>query len=75
MLLGYQAVGNCGSNIFLKNPKKHPRGQLLDWLGRKHCQKIYQDTETGTKHIGYIVASEWFIIREVHDWMCEVVRK
>jgi hypothetical protein len=68
MLIGYQAVGNYGRKIFLKNAKKHPRGQLLEVCGRKHCQKIYRDTETGPKHIGYIVDREWFVIQEVHSW-------
>lgn len=68
MKIGYQACGHFGTKLFLHNPDKHPRGQLLDKMGRKHCQKIYRDFPNGPKHVGYIVAREWFTITEVHDW-------
>lgn len=71
MKIGYQATGHFGTKLFLNNPDKHPRGQLLEQMGRKHCQKIYQDCPNypnGRKHIGYVVHGEWFTIREVHDW-------
>jgi hypothetical protein len=68
MKVGYQAIGHFGTRLFLKDPNKHPRKQLLEAMGRKHCQKIYVDSLNGRKHIGYIIAREWFTIREIHDW-------
>ena len=41
--------------------------------GRQHCAKMYVDTKAGlTKHIGYIVAGEWFTVYEVHEWIGKV---
>ena len=68
MKIGYQAIGCYGTKFFLNNPEKHPRKQLLEAMGRKHCDKIYVDSLNGRKHIGYIVAREWFTIKEIHDW-------
>lgn len=67
--VGYMAVSNHSRTVHLTNPKKHPRGQLMDKLGSKHCEKIYIDAENGTaKHIGYIIGREWFTIYEVCEW-------
>lgn len=67
--VGYMAVSNQSRTIRLANPKKHPRKQLMDKLGYKHCEKIYVDDKTGTaKHIGYVIGREWFTIYEVCEW-------
>ena len=60
-LLGYLARGSYGTDVKLTNPKKPPRKQLLDYMGRKHADKIYCDLKSGgSQHIGYIVGREWF---------------
>ena len=67
--LGYIAIGNYGTRHQLTDPNKHPRGQLLEKCYRKHASKMYVDTKDGeAKHIGYIVAGEWFTVYEVHEW-------
>jgi hypothetical protein len=68
MRVGYMAQGSQRT-IHLTDADKHPRGQLLKKLDRKHADKMYVDTLEGkAKHIGYIVAGEWFRVYEVHDW-------
>jgi hypothetical protein len=64
------AVGNRGTTHHLTDGKKHPRGQLLAKCGRRHADKMYVDNaSTGeARHIGYIVAGEWFTVYEVHSW-------
>ncbi len=69
MKVGYMAVSNRGTTYHLIDAKKHPRGQLLAKCYRKHAAKMYCDTKAGEeKHIGYVIAGEWFNIYEVHSW-------
>jgi hypothetical protein len=37
----------------------HPRKDLLERLGRKHCQKIYIDHGDKAYHCGYLIAGRW----------------
>jgi hypothetical protein len=68
MKLGYMARDQYGQTIHLTDPDKHPKGQLLDKLGRKHAERIYNDGTESTVHTGYIVAGSWWTIYEVHGW-------
>ena len=69
MKIGYMAVGSYGTTYHLTDAKKHPRGQLLAKCDRKHASKMYIDTTSGdVRHVGYIVAGEWFNVYEVHSW-------
>lgn len=73
MKLGYMAVGSFGTVHHLHDSKRPPRCQLMAKCGRQHCAKMYVDTKAGlTKHIGYIVAGEWFTVYEVHEWIGKV---
>ncbi len=48
---------------------KYPRKELLERLGRKHCQKMYCDTNSGeSKHIGYVIAGLWITLLEVYPF-------
>ena len=40
----------------------HPRKELLALLGSTKAIKMYQDTRTGTYHIGYIVNGLWLTL-------------
>lgn len=40
-------------------PGKHPRAELLARLDRKHADRIYVDTSTGVRHVGYMIAGLW----------------
>lgn len=68
MRIGYLAAGHRGTMLKLTEAEKHPRKQLLDKLGCLHAEKMFVDTPRGTKHIGYIVGTEWFSIFEIHPW-------
>lgn len=46
----------------------HPRKALLELFGRKRAEKIYVDTKTETKHVGYVVAGLWVRLYEVSEW-------
>lgn len=48
--------------VYQVNPK-HPRKSLLDQLGRKSCDKMYQDGENGEiYHVGYVVGEFWIAL-------------
>ena len=62
------ALGHFGTRISLKG--EHPRKELMEALGAKHVDKIYLDTaEGGIKHVGYIVAKEWFTLYNITEWV------
>jgi hypothetical protein len=46
----------------------HPRKALLERLDRKRASKMYVDTKTGTKHIGYIIRGLWLTVYNVTRW-------
>ena len=46
----------------------HPRAELLKRLGRRHSDRMYQDTKSGAKHVGYIIAGHWLTIYTVTPW-------
>ena len=47
----------------------HPRKDLLDRLGRKHCAKMYCDKKDGSvSHIGYIISGLWITLHFVSPW-------
>jgi hypothetical protein len=60
------AISNYGERIVLRT--KHPRKELLEHLGVRSAQKVYQDTDEGTFHVGYIAAGRWWTFYEVTPW-------
>ena len=54
------AIDQWGGIVYV-DPKR-PRMSLLSQLDRTHADKMYVDTKTGTRHIGYIVAGRWFTL-------------
>jgi len=65
--LGYIAIDQYGQTYQIgDNP---PRKWLLDHLGRKHTEKIYQDTTSGKiRHTGYVIAGLWLSVFTVGTW-------
>lgn len=69
MLIGYLAIGHRGTVLHLTDTDRSPRAQLLQRLGRSSARKIYRDLRDGSyRHVGYIVAGEWFDVHEVRQW-------
>lgn len=46
----------------------HPRKTLLERLGRSSAAKMYRDTKSGTKHVGYIIAGRWIRLYRLTEW-------
>ena len=69
-LLGYMAIDQHGHSHRLNDVEKSPRTQLLNKLGRKHCEKMYQDfmVDPKVRHVGYIIAGLWLTVHEVRAW-------
>ncbi len=65
MKLGYLGIDQYGQRYKLE---KFPRKELLEKLGRKHASKIYVDSKSGTKHVGYCIGGLWITVYEVHEW-------
>lgn len=65
----FLAVGHHGTYHWLNNTI-HPRKALLEACGRRSAQKIYIDKADGKsmRHVGYIVAGEWFDIFKVEPF-------
>ena len=63
MKLGYLGIDQYGDRYKMD---KHPRQELLEQLGRKHCDKMYCDPDA--RHVGYIIARRWINVYEVHSW-------
>ena len=67
--VGYLARGHKGTTVYLTDPDRPPRGQLLAKLGRKSARNIYRDGPDGqAQHVGYIAGGEWFEVFEVCAW-------
>lgn len=62
----YLAVSNYGQTLHLET--KYPRKELMDYFGVKHAERIYRDTKDGTKHIGWIIAGQWWNIYSPCEW-------
>jgi hypothetical protein len=57
------AVDEYGQQIRLAGP---PRKALLDYLGRKHAQRIFRDKKDGSMvHVGYHIAGSWWTLYEL----------
>ena len=41
---------------------------LMNRLYCKHAEKMYVDTDEGTKHIGYVIAGLWLTLYEVKPY-------
>lgn len=46
--------------------KKHPRKELLEQLYATKAHKMYIDTASGTKHIGYVIKNHWITVYKLH---------
>lgn len=44
---------------------QHPRKDLLEKLGATHADKMYQDKDGITVHIGYVISGLWLTLYEV----------
>ena len=64
---GYLATDQYGRTIRL-HLGRSVRQQLLEREGAKRAAKMYIDTPTGSRHIGYVVRGRWFEISEIHEW-------
>ena len=62
----YMAVDQYGQTF---HGLDHPRKDLLERLGYKYAQKMYQDTKDGNaKHTGYVIGGHWFTVYAVAPW-------
>ena len=67
MKLGYLGIDQYGQRFKID---KHPRKELLDYLGYKSAQKMFVDTKSGaSKHVGYVIGGHWITVYEVHEWV------
>lgn len=57
MYKNFIAIDQYGNKHFLD---EHPRKELCDLVGCKHVDKMYRDTPTGPKHVGYVIGGHWF---------------
>ena len=61
------AVNESGERIALEG--RHPRKELLDYLGRKSARRMYRDKADGrTVHVGYVVGGSWWTFYNVTPW-------
>ena len=68
----YIAIDQYGQMVKLSNTRS-PRKALLDYLGYKSAQKMYQDKKDGTTvHCGYIVGGYWYAIYKLEPVEKEV---
>jgi hypothetical protein len=58
----YMGIDQYGQTYHRLN---HPRKDLLDRLGYKGAQKIYQDATEGARHVGYVIGGLWISLYEV----------
>jgi hypothetical protein len=62
-MLRYIAIDQYG--IVYKLSTKFPRKELLEYFGTNKADKMYVDTKTGVKHIGYVILKHWLTIYSV----------
>lgn len=68
MEAGYMAIDQYGQTLYL-GVTKHPRRELLNRLGARHCVKQYTERKDGTSyHSGYIVGRQWFTLYKVEPF-------
>jgi hypothetical protein len=66
MRLGYLGIDQYGQTYTLN---KHPRKELLEYLGKTTAKKMFVDTTSGdSRHLGYVIGNLWIRILEVHAW-------
>lgn len=66
MKLGYLGIDQYGDRYKMD---KHPRKELMDYLGASNARKMYVDTKDGAaKHVGYVIRGHWINVYEVHEW-------
>ena len=60
----YMGIDQYGQHFHIGY--EHPRKYLLEYLGKKHCSKMYVDKKDGSiKHVGYIISGLWIRLFEV----------
>lgn len=66
MKVGYLGIDQHGTRYKMD---KHPRKELMEQLGSSHAGKMYVDLKNGgIRHVGYVIASLWINVYEVHQW-------
>lgn len=61
------AVNEHGERIALDG--KHPRKELLAYLGVTSAQRIYCDKLDGSRvHVGYVAGGAWWTLYNVTPW-------
>lgn len=71
MLLAYKfiAIDQHDNHVWIK---KHPRKELLDYMGMRHADRMYMmyidDKEGHSHHIGYVIGGRWFTVHAISDW-------
>ena len=57
----YIAIDQYGAYLRLN---KHPRKELMEMLGCKHIDKMYQGNADNTEryHVGYVLQNRWFTV-------------
>jgi hypothetical protein len=59
----YMAVDQYGTTY---HGLSHPRKDLMERIGRRHAEKMYQDRKDGTSHhVGYVVGGHWCTVYRV----------
>lgn len=66
MKTGVMAVDQYGNTEH--DLGNHPRKELLKRLGATRADKIYTDTASGPKHVGYVIHGKWFRLYRVEAW-------
>ena len=62
----YMAVDQYGQTF---HGLEHPRKDLLERLGYKHADKMYQDDREGNaEHTGYVIGGCWLTVYAVTAW-------
>lgn len=65
-VLGYLGIDQYGQRYKID---KHPRKELLHYLGRTKAVKMYVDTKEGSvKHTGYVIDGLWITVYTVCEW-------
>ena len=61
----FVARDQYGQTYFIYS--EYPRKWLLNYFGRQHVDKIYDDLK-GQHHIGYVIAGKWLTIFRINEW-------
>ena len=64
--LGFMGIDQHGTHYSIE---KHPRKELLDYLGFRGASKMYVDLKGGGhRHVGYVIGELWISVYRVCPW-------